>query len=75
MKKLRIQFPFNKTPLTDWFHVVDGNGFCCIYSGLRHADGETISPFHYGETTTGKTAKKDAIVRFNNFYQTIKHLI
>ena len=34
-------------------------------SGLRHADGETKSPYHYEDCVGGKNAEKIALDKFN----------
>ena len=45
--KLRPEFKFGGMTMIDWFEITEGSGFFCIRSGLKHADGETKSPYHY----------------------------
>ena len=67
--KLRPEFKFGGMTMIDWFEVSSGQGFCCIRSGLRHADGETKSPYYYENCTGGKNAKKEALTKFNKWYE------
>jgi hypothetical protein len=68
IKKLRPEFKFGAMVMVDWFEVYEGKFYCTIKSGLKHADGETRSFFHYEETAVGKNAKKIAIAKFNHFW-------
>ena len=68
IKKLRPEFEFGNMSMVDWFEIYEGKVYCTIKSGLKHADGETRSFFHYEETTVGKNAKKIAIAKFNHFW-------
>ena len=69
--KLRPEFKFGGMTMIDWFEVSVGQGFCCIRSGLRHADGETKSPYYYENCIGGKNAKKEALTKFNQWYESL----
>jgi hypothetical protein len=69
--KLRPKFKFGGMTMIDWFEVSFGSGFCCIRGGLRHADGETKSPYYYENCIGGKNAKKEALVKFNQWYESL----
>ena len=66
--KLRPQFKFGQMNMVDWFEINEGAGFFSIRSGLRHADGETKSPFYYEKSIGGKNAKKESLKDFNNWW-------
>lgn len=67
--KLRYELP--EYNVLDWFEFhLYGTGIL-IKSGLRHADGETISPAFYEESTWGKGHKKEALRKFNIFLNTL----
>ena len=68
--KLRPTFTFGMMEMVDWFEVTSGHGYCTIRSGLRHADGETKSPYHYEDFQGGKNAKKECVKRFNEWWET-----
>jgi hypothetical protein len=68
IRKLRPEFTFGQMTMVDWFEIVEGGVFCSIRSGLRHADGETKSPFFYEETVVGKNAVKQSIEKFTQWY-------
>lgn len=51
----------------DWFEVYLYRNGCLIRSGLRHADGETRSPFYYEKSFWGETYEEDALEDFNKF--------
>lgn len=70
--KLRPEFKFGGMTMRDWFEITEGSGFFCIRSGLKHADGETKSPYHYEDCVGGKGAKKLALDKFNNFWNDLK---
>ena len=70
--KLRPEFKFGGMTMIDWFEITEGSGFFCIRSGLRHADGETRSPYYYEDCVGGKGAKKLALYKFNNFWNDLK---
>lgn len=71
ISKLKPEFKFGNMTMIDWFIVTQGTGFCCIRSGLRHADGETLSPYHYENCIGGKNAKKEALTKFNQWYESL----
>ena len=66
--KLRPQFEFGHMTMIDWFEITEGAGFFCIKNGLRHADGETKSPYYYEDCVGGKNAEKIAIDKFNAWW-------
>lgn len=57
--------------LVEWFEISEGGSFFCIKSGLRHADGETLSPYHYEDCVGGKNAEKNALDKFNIWWCSI----
>lgn len=69
--KLNPTFKFNGFTTVDWFEISEGAGFFCIRNGLRHADGETKSPYHYEECIGGKNAKKIALENFNKWWDSL----
>lgn len=65
---LKIKLEVPNYNIVDWFEVhFYSETMILIKSGLRHADGETKSPYYYEETTFGKNAKRDALKKFNEF--------
>lgn len=69
--KLRPQFKFGGMTIIDWFEITEGAGFFCIRSGLRHADGETRSPYHYENCIGGKHAKKESLLKFDVWFNSL----
>jgi len=69
--KLRPVFIFGKMTMIDWFEITEGAGFFSIKSGLRHADGETKSPYHYEDCVGGKNAEKIVIEKFNKWWTSL----
>jgi len=69
--KLRPEFNFGGGTMIDWFEITEGAGFFRIRSGLRHADGETKSPYHYEYFMGGKNAKKQVIENFNIWWNNL----
>jgi hypothetical protein len=69
--KLRPEFKFGGMTMIDWFEITEGAGFFCIRSGLRHADGETKSPYYYEDFIGGKNAKKEVLTKFNNWWDSL----
>jgi hypothetical protein len=64
--KLRPEFKIGSgMSMIEWFEITEGGSFFCIKSGLRHADGETKSPYHYEDCVGGKNAEKIALDKFN----------
>jgi hypothetical protein len=57
--------------MIDWFVISEGASFLCIRSGLRHADGETKSPYYYEDCIGGKNAKKIALEKFNMWWKSL----
>ena len=70
--KLRPEFKLGMgMTMIDWFEITEGAGFFCIRSGLRHADGETKSPYHYEYSVGGKNAEKIAMDKFNKWWDSL----
>ena len=72
--KLRPEFKLGMgmgITMIDWFEITEGAGFFCIRSGLRHADGETKSPYHYEDCVGGKNAEKIAMEKFNKWWASL----
>jgi hypothetical protein len=57
--------------MLDWFEINEGAGFFCIRSGLRHADGETRSPYRYEICIGGKNAKKESLSKFDTWFNSL----
>lgn len=70
--KLRpeVKIPGSMT-MIDWFVITEGIGFCCIRNGLRHADGETKSPYYYEDCVSGKNAEKIVLKNFNIWWTSL----
>lgn len=69
IEKLRYELPeFN---VLDWFEVHNYASGILIKSGLRHADGETMSPAYYESFTFGLDHKQIALRKFNEFLNTL----
>ena len=68
--KLRFELP--QYHVSEWFEVHLYGGGCLIRSGLRHADGETKSPYYYEKSFWGRAWKKTAISEFNEFLKTFE---
>ena len=68
IRNLKLDFDFNGMTMVDWFKVTNGQGFCCISSGLRHADGETKSPYYYEDCIGGEKAEKRVLGKFNKWF-------
>jgi hypothetical protein len=66
--KLKPEFKFGDMTMVDWFEITECESFCCIRSGLRHADGETKSPYYYEEYVVGKNAIKQSIKKFTMWW-------
>ena len=72
--KLRPEFKFGGgMTMVDWFEITEGAGFFCIRSGLRHADGETKSPYYYEDCVGGNKAKKEAMTKFNSWWASLNY--
>ena len=69
--KLRPEFKFNGMPMIDWFEITEGGGFFSIRNGLRHADGETKSPYYYEDFVGGKNSEKIVMERFNKWWNSL----
>jgi len=70
--KLRPEFRFGEMRMVDWFQITEGGSVYHIRSGLRFAGGQYKSPYFYEDTVIGRVAKKRALQRFSEWYQTIK---
>ena len=71
--KLIPEFPFGQAgmKMRDWFTITEGKNFCCISSGLRHADCVTKSPYFYEDHVVGKNATKEAIRKFSDWWESL----
>ena len=59
--------------MVDWFVVSSGIGYCTIMSGLRHADGETKSPYYYEDFLGGKDVIPVCEERFTKWWNEINN--
>lgn len=69
--KLRPGFMCGNMEIIDWFEIQEGSDSFSIKSALRHADGETKSPYHYDDCVVGKNAKKIALQRFSDWWNSL----
>jgi hypothetical protein len=72
--KLKPEFKFGNQKVRDWFYINGGDSFYSIRNGLRHADGETKSPYFYEHTTIGENCKKDALKLFTEWWNNINEI-
>lgn len=70
--KLRPTFTLGHMTMVDWFNISQGAGFYSIRSGLRHADGETKSPYYFELTLGGRGSKKRCVDSFSEWYYSLK---
>jgi len=68
IKKLKPCFYYGQYQICDWFTISKGHSYCYIKSGLRHADGKTISPFHYDHIEFGSQSLKKCLKHFNKWW-------
>lgn len=68
--KLKPEFKFGNITMIDWFEITEGHDYFIIRSGLRHADGETKSPYYYEDFVGGKNSSKIALERFTKWWET-----
>lgn len=69
IEKLRPEFELGGgMRMVDWFKVEKRHRLVSITSGLRHADGKTLSPFHYDRLHFGAYATRDALREFNAWW-------
>lgn len=52
----------------DWFEITRSGSMYSIRSGLRHADGETKSPYHFSVTKLGSGAKILCLEEFTEWW-------
>ena len=72
IRELRPSFSFNGgMTLIEWFEVHHGIGFCVINSGLRHADGETKSPYYYEHSIGGENATERCLAHFSDWWHNL----
>jgi len=72
--KLRPEFKVDgQMTMIDWFEIYEGAGYYTIKSGLRHADGETKSPYYYEHTEGGNNATKKCINHFNDWWNKLNN--
>jgi hypothetical protein len=57
--------------IVDWFEITEGVSFFYIRSGLRHADGQTKSPYYYEDCVVGEESEKKAIKKFNKWWDSL----
>ena len=71
--KLKPEFKFGNggNTMIDWFEITEADKYYRISSGLRHADGVTKSPYYYYDSCYGKNAKKDALIKFNEWWNSL----
>lgn len=71
IRKLRPTFKVGNKGMTmvEWFIVEYGKSWASIRSGLRHADGETKSPYHYEHSEVGSRALRNARMKFTVWYE------
>lgn len=60
-KILKIRLKLKDYHVVEWFEVYFYSKGCLIRSGLKHADGETVSPYYY-QRSVWKPNSKDAVV-------------
>jgi len=72
---LRPEFEFGEMVMVmiDWFNISEGAGGVSIHSGLRHADGETKSPFYYDNHEFGENAEEICIEKFTNWWNALNY--
>ena len=69
IRAIRQPFSFGGgMTMIEWFEVHHGNGHCTIRSGLRHADGETKSPYFYEHSVGGENAKERCLNHFSMWW-------
>jgi len=72
--KLRPEFKIGSgMTMIEWFEISQGGSFFCIKSGLRHADGETKSPYYYEDCIGGKNTEKIALDKFNLWWSSLNN--
>jgi hypothetical protein len=71
IKKLSPKFSFGGQAMVDNFIVKQGEGWCCIYSLLRHADGSIRSPYYFHCCLGGENAAERARVKFNEWWNNL----
>jgi len=72
-----IRLPVPGYNVEDWFSVTISRNHCIITSGLRHADSDIRSPYHYEEYVFDSSADKAAIravTEFINWFKTLNIL-
>ena len=60
--------------MVEWYNVIINDNFCCIISGLKHADGKTLSPYYYYyyEYIVGDDCEELSLQKFKEFYEKLK---
>jgi len=70
IENLKPTFSINGSmEMVEWFQVSRGLHYTTINSGLRHADGETKSPYQYSATTIGEDADLTARKKFTKWWE------
>ena len=73
IKNWKPTFNYYGMEMVEWFEVKKTNQWVSIRSGLRHADGETKSPFNYEDVEVGnKNNTKNILTKFNNWYNGLR---
>lgn len=70
--ELRPTFKFAGITMTDWFDINKGEKFFSIRSGLKHADGETRSPYHFDYKAVGDNSQNEALEKFTLWWLTME---
>lgn len=75
ISKLRPEFLFGYMSMVEWYEVSYSlnYNYCTIRSGLKNADGETLSPYHYEHTEIGKDSLKKATKHFTDWWNSLDH--
>lgn len=66
--QLKPNFEFEGVDMVDWFCIKEGDNTFSITSGLKHADGETKSPYYYNDYVIGENASEIALNNFNKWW-------
>lgn len=70
--QLKPIFEFEGVDMVDWFCIKEGDNTFSITSGLKHADGETKSPYYYNDYVIGENASEIALNNFNKWWYSFK---
>ena len=70
--ELKPTFKFAGITMTDWFVTFKGYNYFSIKNGLRHADGETKSPYYFDYKAIGEDAENEALEKFTLWWLTFE---